>query len=1029
MSELTPQQRKNANWLLQYSKGKPEDSVRARILAILDSLGIENEAGYEPPGADGPSDIYLPRRRTFIETKAVGLADDPNKPQAREKNESPKQQLERYLRAEVEYELGCLALEGKTDRPWVGIVTDGRVWHVWRYAHEENAPSITVEEGFRPANAEELIARLRGFLEGDLVGKPWIPAEPVKIFVPFLEELREIHSGLRGPPADRTRTKRALWLDMLRTSSMEPGNEAAVQRLFVAHTFLVALARGVVYALENEQQGAQPPEPKEVLGDGFVAWVIDTVQARRWAMELLRKIASYEWRRRPGDVLRPLYERFVDETDRKVFGEFYTPDWLAELIVREICDDAWCDQAATEALSAHRKGIDVTGKGVLDPTCGSGTFLYFAAKRLLNAMDRQHALNSQKAAAVCLLVHGIDIHPVAAEIARATLLRALPAEPPRGKLSLRIHEGDALMLHGGGALFRQSDDLIHISTPQGREISLPRAFADQPAFADDLRRLIESAIGHVPLPADILAVLKEEDQEVVRKCHEAFQEIVQEEGNSVWTWFIRNITGPHRLSRKKVDRIVANPPWVKMSAIQAKRRKADLEAFAARDDIDLWAGGKQAPHLDIAQLFVKSCRQEYLQSPDADPAAWLVKKSALRGGNWQKFRNWHHEDEVLAQTLDLEKLQPFGGGDARRSCVLFERRPSMLGPADTTHLVCDKQGRKRLAHTQRLSQVNDRLVFRPAPVDVPQGSSEYVNARGEPLCRQGATITPKVLTVFREYVLVHEVGDDKDAQIRITTEPSQKGAWADIDQQTGQIPYRWKRPLIPSQILLPFQLNTASEWFAIVPINSEDRLEAEPGRESSFWRTLEDLYHDNKGEGGKAIETLIAQIDYGSKLQKQLHPPDNQKRMVIYPRSGDIMRACRALARDGSAILDSTLYGLEVLSEEEAAYLVALLNAPCLNYAFLQSRTSGRDFHKGPLRRVPIRRYDPGNPQHVALAELTAHAETLVEEYLAKPEAQADRRSQPYLSKRVRALLEREGVFTEIDCIARNLLPEQAATA
>ena len=122
-----------------------------------------------------------------------------------------------------------------------------------------------------------------------------------------------------------------------------------------------------------------------------------------------------------------------------------------------------------------------------------------------------------------------------------------------------------------------------------------------------------------------------DDRAAVEACHAAFVEIVAEEGNSVWTWYIANTTGPLRLSDQKIDRIVANPPWVSMADIQAEVRKRDLERFADRD-LDLWTGGRNAPHFDIAQLFIKRARQLYLQDPDRDPAAWIVKKSALRAG-------------------------------------------------------------------------------------------------------------------------------------------------------------------------------------------------------------------------------------------------------------------------------------------------------------------------------------------------------------------------------------------------------------
>ena len=157
-------------------------------------------------------------------------------------------------------------------------------------------------------------------------------------------------------------------------------------------------------------------------------------------------VHGYEWRLRPGDVLRPLYEAFVDEKDRQAFGEFYTPDWLAELAVAETLDDRWCNEAVQAALTAERTGEELEGVGVLDPACGSGTFLYHAARRLLGSRALEGLAEGRQANAVARLVNGIDVHPVAAEMARATLRRALPADPTDGAAALRIYEGDSLLV-------------------------------------------------------------------------------------------------------------------------------------------------------------------------------------------------------------------------------------------------------------------------------------------------------------------------------------------------------------------------------------------------------------------------------------------------------------------------------------------------------------------------------------------------------------------------------------------------------
>ena len=477
----TTEQLEAAQQLRNSPRALHEDNVRRNVGDLLGSFGIEYTLSYPTPG--GPADLYLQRRRTIIETKARGLAGDPHAPQARENNETPLQQLERYLLPELRRDKEMFAFEEDSDRHWVGILTDGWVWHAWLYDHEREARVRQILDGFVPSGAEDLIHRIHPLVSGDPIGKPWIPADPRPLFEPAHDDLQTIYAQLGGANLAQTRTKRDLWLDMLRTASMEPENEAARDRLFVTHSFLVALARGIVQTLADPTDN---PNPSHVLGDGFVAWIVTTNRGRNWSARLIERIHSYEWRRRRGDVLRPLYERFVGKRDRKIFGEYYTPDWLAGLIVEELLDDSWCERAIDAAIADVRNQAQLEGVGFLDPACGSGTILYHAAQRLLEAPTLIGHTASMRSAVVARLVNGIDVHPVAAEISRATLLRALPAEPPGGKAGIRIYEGDSLLVNADDhtSLFRPQNGEIRIANPAGTRTPTT-AFIGRPA---ELRR-------------------------------------------------------------------------------------------------------------------------------------------------------------------------------------------------------------------------------------------------------------------------------------------------------------------------------------------------------------------------------------------------------------------------------------------------------------------------------------------------------------------------------------------------------------
>ena len=89
-----------------------ESNVKLDLSHLIDALGygpVENE--HTIPG--GSIDIYIPHHRVIIETKARGLADDPHKPQAGDR-ESPKEQLDRYVLSEIRKELGSFEWDPET---------------------------------------------------------------------------------------------------------------------------------------------------------------------------------------------------------------------------------------------------------------------------------------------------------------------------------------------------------------------------------------------------------------------------------------------------------------------------------------------------------------------------------------------------------------------------------------------------------------------------------------------------------------------------------------------------------------------------------------------------------------------------------------------------------------------------------------------------------------------------------------------------------------------------------------------------
>ena len=130
-----------------------------------------------------------------------------------------------------------------------------------------------------------------------------------------------------------------------------------------------------------------------------------------------------------------LYESVITAPTRKRLGEYYTPDWLAERIVATAVD---------RPLETR----------VLDPSCGSGTFVFHAVRRYLNAAEAAGLSLELALSGLTRKVLGMDLHPVAVTLARVTYLLAIGRDrlihPDRGPIQVPVYLGDAVQWRHSG---------------------------------------------------------------------------------------------------------------------------------------------------------------------------------------------------------------------------------------------------------------------------------------------------------------------------------------------------------------------------------------------------------------------------------------------------------------------------------------------------------------------------------------------------------------------------------------------------
>ena len=716
----------------------------------------------------------------------------------------------------------------------------------------------------------------------------------------------------------------------------------------------------------------------------------------------------------------------VPPEQRRAFGEFYTPDWLAQMLAERLLDDEWLQDSVERAL-----GEDPAGVGVLDPACGSGTFLYHAARRIVQYMRDQQYQDGKIAEVVSRLVYGIDIHPVAAEFSRANILRALPVDPPNGINSINVVQGDSLIYSRSGMTLENQENVPYylVETPMHRLLGIPVAWTDQESFADDLRRFVLAAnsVPSKPMPVGIALGLSDEDAQMIENTFQTLIEVCRDEKDSVWGWYFQNIVGPSKLRRRKVNRILANPPWVRMSHIQTPERKTELEALA--NELNFWGHGKSNSSFDISSMFVKRCALNYL-SPGGGLAAWLLHQAALAGTNWTNVRNDPYVRAGAVEHIDLGKVRhkPF----SVESCIWIQtHKPEFADrqasddlesqPAETpTKILTNLEGLPRLQSHTAWEDVQELTKLIDASSKLPKAKSDYFSEDDRPRFRMGATLRPYCLVKIEPGSL--QVANDLAS---FTTAKSSKKPWADKGVLNGRnVPTSWIRESMFSDNLFPFTVSRESDK-VVAPLG-EGGLYDDQAENNAFWVNADSVWRNGRGKGRNTPATLWNQINYQNKLTRQtsLQSVGEALRKVIYNKSGRIgIRAARIYPH---IIANDSLYDFTCATESEAAYLVALLNADCLQEAYLQSKTSVRHFDLHLWSAVPIPRYDSSNPEHVQLADLCRQAEVAAEfvRDTLPPGA-----GQIKVSAAIHQQLRSQGIAQSIDATTRKVVGEEWATS
>lgn len=262
----------------------------------------------------------------------------------------------------------------------------------------------------------------------------------------------------------------------------------------------------------------------------------------------------------------------------------------------------------------------------MDPSCGSGTFLFYAIKRYLAAADAAGMSNADAVAGVCRSVYGVDVHPVAVTLARVTYLLAIGLDrlQDRGEISIPVNIGDSLQWGHDKNLL--NDEGLVVYTTDGAELFAselrwPASVVTDAALFDRLvSDLTDRAVAREPKARPLLpiaailnrhGVTDPDDRETIETTYKVLCSLHDDGRNHIWGYYVRNLARPYWLSQpeNRPAVLVGNPPWLSYRYMTPQMKERFREDLQARR---IWVGAAVATSQDLSGYFVARSAQLYL---------------------------------------------------------------------------------------------------------------------------------------------------------------------------------------------------------------------------------------------------------------------------------------------------------------------------------------------------------------------------------------------------------------------------------
>lgn len=431
---------------------------------------------------------------------------------------------------------------------------------------------------------------------------------------------------------------------------------------------------------------------KNFLEADYFAWYLDEwdEEIAKFINEIVKNLLNYEPAtvelkpERVRDLFKRLYQNLVPRDIRHKLGEFFTPDWLAELVLDEM---------------GYYGELE---KSILDPACGSGTFLVLAIRRIKEFAADRFISKKKTIEMIINNVKGIDLNPLAVLASKANYIIALSdllRDRPSEGFEIPIYLADSISVSQRRTLTAKRE--LFLSTTVG-EFKIPYDIIDK-KLLDFLLNKIEKCI----ISQDTaMSCTKNEfkqiinkdfndlDDENVKSIVELYDKILnlEKEGkNRIWVKLLKNSFAPLLIGQ--FDFVVGNPPWINWENLPKNYRDETRDLWERYGLLEKTKGmGMGKTKRDMAMLFTTRSLDRFVKRDGK--YAFLIPFTSFKSQTGAGFRRFLAEGKKISKnyeipckllkTHDLVELYPFEGAVNRTAMFVIEKAGKTEFPINCT---------------------------------------------------------------------------------------------------------------------------------------------------------------------------------------------------------------------------------------------------------------------------------------------------------------------------------------------------------